>query len=241
MVLQRLEGLSDREAVDRFAFDVRWKYAAGGLELRRTRASCTRSGGHAGEAAGLGATRIGSSSAVLDVAKEAGVVGRRRVLDSTPLYDAVATQDTVTMIRAAIRGLLRVAAAPLATELRGVLKRDDDYATAGKPVCDWEDKAAREALIDALARDAYAVLLLLDGRELAAEVKDAAALVATVVRLLVATFLSGAIVEGGKSSLARAGAGRDPRRMKPSPNDVLGVRRAARPRRGPEPGGEAFT
>ena len=33
MVLQRLEGLSDREAVDRFAFDVRWKYAAGGLDF----------------------------------------------------------------------------------------------------------------------------------------------------------------------------------------------------------------
>ena len=33
MVLQRVEGCSDREAVDRFAFDVRWKYAAGGLEF----------------------------------------------------------------------------------------------------------------------------------------------------------------------------------------------------------------
>ncbi|GAA0375207.1 hypothetical protein Acor_67420 [Acrocarpospora corrugata] len=32
MVPQRLEGLSDREAVDRFAIDVRWKYAAGGLD-----------------------------------------------------------------------------------------------------------------------------------------------------------------------------------------------------------------
>ena len=29
MVLQRLEGLRDREATDRFAFDVRWRYAAG--------------------------------------------------------------------------------------------------------------------------------------------------------------------------------------------------------------------
>jgi len=29
MVLQRLEGLSDREAVQRFTFDVRWRYAAG--------------------------------------------------------------------------------------------------------------------------------------------------------------------------------------------------------------------
>jgi hypothetical protein len=29
MVLQRLEGCSDREALDRFAYDLRWRYAAG--------------------------------------------------------------------------------------------------------------------------------------------------------------------------------------------------------------------
>jgi hypothetical protein len=33
MVLQRIEGLSDREAVDRFSFDARWKYAVGGLDF----------------------------------------------------------------------------------------------------------------------------------------------------------------------------------------------------------------
>jgi hypothetical protein len=33
MVLQRIEGLPDREAADRFAFDARWKYAAGGLDF----------------------------------------------------------------------------------------------------------------------------------------------------------------------------------------------------------------
>ncbi len=31
MVLQRLHGLSDREAVDAFTYDVRYKYACGGL------------------------------------------------------------------------------------------------------------------------------------------------------------------------------------------------------------------
>src|SRR3989442_15912111 len=31
MVLQRLEGASDREAVERFTYDARWKYACGGL------------------------------------------------------------------------------------------------------------------------------------------------------------------------------------------------------------------
>jgi len=35
----------------------------------------------------------------LDAARAAGLVGRRRVLDSTPLYDAVATMDTVTLVR----------------------------------------------------------------------------------------------------------------------------------------------
>ena len=29
MVLQRLEGLSDREAVERYTFDARWRFAAG--------------------------------------------------------------------------------------------------------------------------------------------------------------------------------------------------------------------
>ena len=33
LVLQRIEGCSDREAVDRFCFDARWKYAAGGLDF----------------------------------------------------------------------------------------------------------------------------------------------------------------------------------------------------------------
>jgi hypothetical protein len=180
MVLQRLEGLSDREAVDRFTFDARWKYAAGGLDFEHNGFVPTvlvdmRARLRASERP----DRIFAS--VLEVAKKAGLVGRRRVLDSTPLYDAVATQDTVTMIRASIRGLLRVAGESLATELRGVLKRDDDYAAAGKPVCDWEDKAAREGLVDALARDAYAVIALLDGRTLGPEVTEAAALVATVV------------------------------------------------------------
>ena len=60
-------------------------------------------------------------------------------------------------------------------------KRDDDYVAPGKPMCDWDDAPAREALVDALARDAYAVLAVLDGRSLSAEVSQAAQLLATVV------------------------------------------------------------
>lgn len=180
MVLQRLEGLSDREAVDRFTFDVRWKYAAGGLDLEYRnfvhtvlvdmRARLRRS-----------ADQERIFTITLEMAKAAGLIGRRRVLDSTAVYDAVATQDTVTMIRSAIRGLLRVVEAPLGVALRAALKRDDDYLAAGKPACDWDDKPAREELIDALARDAYALLTLLDDLELDDEVLKAAQLLATVV------------------------------------------------------------
>ncbi len=180
MVLQRFEGLSDREAVERFAFDARWKYAAGGLDfdypgfvhtvLVDMRARLARSGRP---------DRI--FEVALEVAKSAGLVGRRRVLDSTPLYDAVATMDTVTLVRSAIRGLLTVVGAGLHAELRSLLSRDDDYMSAGKPVCDYDDRTAREVLVDALARDAMALVDALDGRTLDAEVDKAARLLATVV------------------------------------------------------------
>ncbi|HLG73534.1 MAG TPA: IS1182 family transposase [Chloroflexota bacterium] len=179
MVLQRLEGLSDREAVERFTFDVRWKYAAGGLDfdapgfvhtvLVDMRARLARS---------KKPTRI--FDVVLEVGRQAGLVGKRRVLDSSPIYDAVATMDTVTLVRSAIRGVLH-AAGELELALRGVLRRDDAYVSAGKPVCDYEDRAAREALVDALARDAQAVLLALDERELEPELQQAAKLLAAVV------------------------------------------------------------
>jgi hypothetical protein len=117
----------------------------------------------------------------LDAARRAGLVGARRVLDSTPLYDAVATMDTVTLVRSAIRQLLEVVDAKLGAKLRAGLARDDDYASGGKATCDWDDAAAREALVHALAKDAYACLDVLDDRKLAPVVAQAAELVATVV------------------------------------------------------------
>ena len=182
MVLQRLECCSDREAVERFCFDSRWRYAAG-----------VGGYGPAGRT-GFAHTVLvdmrerlrGSAdpdrifTAALGVASEAGLVGRKRVLDSTPLYDAVATMDTVTLIRSAVRGLLRVAGDGLAGELRAAMSGGDDYASSGKPVIDWDDRAARERLVDTAAKDARACLVVLDGRDLDPAVEQAARLVATV-------------------------------------------------------------
>src|SRR5213075_2848658 len=150
--------------VDRFAFDARWKYAAGGLDFDYPGFVHTvLVDMRARLAASQAPNRI--FDAVLEVAKAAGLVGRRRVLDSTALYDAVATMDTVTLIRSAIRGLLRVADTELAARLRALLSSGDDYAGTGKPVIDWDDKAARDALVDSRARDGYVLLAALDGQQ----------------------------------------------------------------------------
>ena len=115
-----------------------------------------------------------------ELARQVGLVGVKRVLDSAPLEDAVTTQDTVTMLRGAIRGLLRACPPELEAKVRGLLQRDDDYRAPGKPACDWTDRAAREALVDALVRDAYRAHYALRGERLDPRVAEAAALLATV-------------------------------------------------------------
>jgi hypothetical protein len=162
MVLQRLLGLSDREAVEAFCFDARWKYACGGLDFDYPGFAHT-------VLVDMRARLDGSSrprrifEVTVEAAHKAGLVGAKRVLDSTPLYDAVATMDTIVLIRSAMRALLKAA---------------DDVA---KPQIDWDDAAAREELIDSRAKDAFACMAWLDGRELSGEVAEAARLLARVV------------------------------------------------------------
>ena len=174
MVLQALEGCSDREAVERLRCDVRWKAAAGlGIDDEGFDASVLT----------LWRQRLRASErperifdAVREVAAECGALSKRtrRALDSTVLYDAVATQDTVTMIGAQIRRVRRLA--PRAA----VLVLAHDYDSRAKPVCDWGDPDERAWLIDELVTDAQRVLDALAGSELSDEQAQAAALLAVV-------------------------------------------------------------
>jgi hypothetical protein len=117
----------------------------------------------------------------VEVASEAGLVGAKRVLDSTPLYDAVATMDTITLIRSAIRALLKVADSVLEAVLQPLIKSGDDYASSAKPQIDSDDQAARQELIHSRARDGYAILAYLDSQKLGGGLADAAKLLATVL------------------------------------------------------------
>ena len=179
MVLQSLEGLSDREACDRLERDLAWQ-AAAGVDAGCVAFHPTVLVGQRNRLRASGRPKRFLEDTKV-VARQAGVMGNRvRVLDSTPIYDAVATQDTVTQLRAAIRKLLRTLDEPVAEQVRGALVRDDEYGTPGKPPCDWDDPEAREALIDGLVRDALAALAVVDGMTLGRAVWEAAELLALV-------------------------------------------------------------
>lgn len=182
MILQAFEGLSDREAVDRLAFDLRWQAAAGVDIAAKAFHSTVLVGMRNRLRNSARPRRLFEDTKVL--AARIGAMGKRaRVLDSTPIYDAVTTQDTITQLRASIRKVLFVldrSDSKAAAAVREVLARDDDYATPGKPPCDWEDPAAREELVDALVKDANATLGVLDGFHLSVAACEAAELLALV-------------------------------------------------------------
>jgi IS5 family transposase len=175
MVLQALEGLSDREAISALRRDIAWKVACG-LRLDDE--------GFHPTVLVYWRARLRASQrprrlleAVRQVVQATGVLaGRgRRVLDSTILEDAVATQDTVTQLVAAIRRVRR-----LVPGAREVKLAAHDYDRPGKPNCAWDDPQAKQALVSGLVNDALVVLAAVAELELDDEQAEAVALLALV-------------------------------------------------------------
>jgi hypothetical protein len=178
LVLQALEGRSDREAVEALTFDLRWK-AACGLPVA---------------AAGFHPTvltywrrRLAASDrpqrifdAVREVVAATGALSgkTRRALDATVLEDAVATQDTVTQLIAAIRRVRREV--PGAAAVVAAHCTAHDYDDPGKPPIAWTDPEARAALVDALVGDAHRLLGHLPEQQLGPREAEAVALLALI-------------------------------------------------------------
>jgi Transposase DDE domain/Transposase domain (DUF772) len=178
LVLQALEGLSDREAAEALTFDLRWKAACGW--------PIGKPGFHA-TVLTYWRRRLAASNrpnrifdAVREVVTATGVLrGKtRRVLDSTVLTDAVATQDTVIQLIAAIRRVAREV--PGAAEVIAAHGTAHDYDDPGKPAIAWDDAEARAALVDALVGDAHRVLGHLPEAQLGPRAAEAVALLALV-------------------------------------------------------------
>ena len=142
IVLQSLQGLSDREAIEALRCDLRWKVACGLALTDEGFHPTTLTYWRRRLAASTAPNRI--FDAVRQVIAETGVLrGKtRRALDSTILDDAVATQDTVTQLVSAIRRVRRVV-----PEAVVVVVSAHDYDASGKPVCAWDDPEARTALV----------------------------------------------------------------------------------------------
>lgn len=178
VVLRALHGLSDFETVQELRCDLRWK-AACGLGLYDT--------GFDPSLLAYFRRRLARSSdpqriftAVRAVVRETGVLkGKvRRALDSTVLDDAVATQDTVTQLVAAIRRVAREV--PGAPDVVAAVCTAHDYTDPGKPAIAWNDEAARAQLVDALVTDAIRLLAALPERDHGPRAADALGLLALV-------------------------------------------------------------
>ena len=176
MVLQALEGLTDRDAIQQLRTSIAWKVATG-LALDDP--------GFHPTVLTLWRNRLRGSDrpqrifeAVREVVSATGVLAtrQRRALDSTVLDDAVTRQDTITQVVAQIRVVRR-----LVPEARALELTAHDYESAvRKPVCAWNDPADIERVVTALVRDAHAVLEAMADQDLSPEQADAVGLLALV-------------------------------------------------------------
>lgn len=182
LVLQALQDLSDRDAVEAVRCDIRWKVACGLPLDHEGFHPSTLTYWRRRLAASQWPNRI--FDAVRTVFAQTGVLtGKtRRALDSVVLDDAVATQDTITQLTAAIRRVGREV--PGAAEIITARCHAHDYRDAGKPAIAWDDKQAREALVSALVTDATTlvdtIVQALAGRQLPDKPAQALALLALI-------------------------------------------------------------
>ena len=178
LALQSLHDYSDRETAEAVRFDVRWKVACGlaiddqgfdpsSLVYWRGRIARSERPHRVNEAIRL-------------IVEQTGVLKgrRRRAVDSTILADAVATQDTITQLVSAIRRVAREV--PGAAEQIAAVCTGHDYAVPGKPKIDWDDPAAKDALVSDLVSDANAVVAAFGDAKLDEAAASAVALLALV-------------------------------------------------------------
>jgi Transposase DDE domain len=141
-------------------YDVRWKVACGRSLTQTSFDPSTLVYWRKRIAASDRPDRV--FDAVARVIAETGILrGRRkRCVDSTVFDDAVATQDTVTQLVAAMRKVARLVpgAQPVIERVAKL-----DYSKPGKPDIDWDDPQATQNLVSDLVTDALAVLGELTG------------------------------------------------------------------------------
>ena len=160
MLLQHRTGVSDEQAMECVAWDLRWKVALDlpvdhqgwhPTSLTKFRARLLL---HKKEGLALENTlRLAGELGMLDGTVE-------QIIDSTPMLGAAATQDTVRLVRHGVKKLID---AVLTVDQEAGQALDDglefDYARPGeKPDCRWREKRERERMLTRVAQDAERAL-----------------------------------------------------------------------------------
>jgi transposase len=160
LLLQYRTGVSDEQAMECIAWDLRWKVALGlavdhrgwhPTSLTKFRARLLL---HELERVALERT--------LELAEELGMLDGpvEQIIDSTPMLGAAATQDTVRLVRHGVRKLLDAVGAVderAGARLDRALEFDYDRP-AEKPDCRWRERAERERMLTRVAEDAERAL-----------------------------------------------------------------------------------
>src|SRR2546428_4402900 len=156
MLLAYRCGLSDRQAMEAVRFDLRWKVALG-LPLDHEGFHPTSLVKFRARLLLHGKERVVFERS-LELASELGLIRGQveQILDSTPTLGAAAVQDTVTLVRSAVRKLLdavKGADSRAAKELRRALRFDYSRPRL-RPEGDWRGRGARLGLLGGGARGA---------------------------------------------------------------------------------------
>ena len=162
MLLEYHDDCSDFEAEQRMRFDLRWKHALGmGLEDEGFDATLLCRFRRKLLDGGLERTLF---ERLVNAARQVGLITKdsTQLIDSSHILGAAGARDTYTLIRGALRKLLRsLGYAPASrAELSDRLWCYIDPQAPEKPEIDWSDPKERAAHLKEIVRDAREALSL---------------------------------------------------------------------------------
>lgn len=166
LVLQTYDGVSDEEAIERTAYDLRWKVALG-LDLEAK--LCAKSTLQLFRAKLVVHEQYGQLfEASVHACRRAGLLKRRKLdvaIDTTPVLGRGAVKDTYNLLSDQIRTVVEEACRLKGWECAHTfaeqgLTRHCGTSLKGSVELNWEDPAARRAVVAQLVADARIALAL---------------------------------------------------------------------------------
>ena len=164
LVLQTLDGVSDEEAIQRTAYDLRWKVALG-LDVEAK--LCAKSTLQLFRAKLVLHERYGELfEKSVQACRKAGLLKRRKLevaIDTTPVLGRGAVKDTFNLVSDQIRIVIQEVCALKCWEQESLvaehgLGRHLGSSFKGSVELDWSDEAQRRALVAQLVADAHVAL-----------------------------------------------------------------------------------